>query len=360
MLFGDVSFRSPGLVRIVVGVAATVLIAQVIGCGRTPNGSPPEHSQAATQASADAKDGATSSAAAPAEVASEPPSPDTNATTSDSSTVRPPRRTLRPVQLGAFPGVSPATPAHAAGASKSEPDEDPQSTGASDRTDRIIAALRPLQVLLGEWRGLTARSFGGFKAIDQPSWVWDLTTDPGQPALVMQSDESPYFRHLRLTYLPQNETYFLSMRDADGKVRTFRGTFVEPPRDVPGDDRKLQRTFKLKLTEVGEGPAGERWQLVFNQQENNRCLIEISRARGSGAFRRMDTVALQRKGTSFALSDTDYGEKTCVISQGLGTIAVSYKGRTYWVCCTGCKAAFEEDPERWIARFERLRNKAAQ
>ena len=29
---------------------------------------------------------------------------------------------------------------------------------------------------------------------------------------------------------------------------------------------------------------------------------------------------------------------------------VSYKGRDYWVCCSGCKAAFEEDPEKWIAR----------
>ena len=52
----------------------------------------------------------------------------------------------------------------------------------------------------------------------------------------------------------------------------------------------------------------------------------------------------------FALSDTDYGEKTCIISQGLGTIAVSYQGKTYWVCCSGCKAAFEDDPQRWIAR----------
>jgi YHS domain-containing protein len=50
------------------------------------------------------------------------------------------------------------------------------------------------------------------------------------------------------------------------------------------------------------------------------------------------------------LSDTDYGEKTCIISQGLGTISVSHNGKTYWVCCTGCKAAFDADPEKWIAK----------
>ncbi|MCA9060042.1 MAG: YHS domain-containing protein [Planctomycetaceae bacterium] len=34
----------------------------------------------------------------------------------------------------------------------------------------------------------------------------------------------------------------------------------------------------------------------------------------------------------------------------MGTITVSYMGRSYYVCCSGCKAAFEEDPAKWIAR----------
>ncbi len=322
----------------------------VFGCGG--QGKPSGDSGTTSANPAAQPDGATAgtrSAASPAARASK--------SEADDEPQHPPKRTLKPVELGAFSG----TPRSGANSNPSGPPAN--GTAADDETDptdAIIAALRPLQVLLGEWRGLTARTFDGFKAIDQPSWVWDLTTDPAQPALVMTSEDSPYFRHLRLTYFPQEKVYFLSMRDPEGNVRTFRGTFTQPPRDVPGDDRKPQRTFKLQLSEVGEGPRGERWQLVFNQQENNRCLIEISRARGSGTFRRMDTVALQRQGTSFALSDTDYGEKTCVISQGLGTIAVSYKGRTYWVCCTGCKAAFEEDPERWIARFERIKQKQQQ
>ena len=50
------------------------------------------------------------------------------------------------------------------------------------------------------------------------------------------------------------------------------------------------------------------------------------------------------------MSDAGYADKTCIISEGLGTMEVTYKGRSYWVCCTGCKAAFEEDPETWIVR----------
>ncbi len=90
---------------------------------------------------------------------------------------------------------------------------------------------------------------------------------------------------------------------------------------------------------TGICPAGE-----------NRYLLEVAKRRGKAAFARFDTVSTQREGTSFALSDSGYAEKTCIISEGLGTTEIMYKGRSYWVCCSGCKAAFEDDPETWIAR----------
>jgi YHS domain-containing protein len=31
---------------------------------------------------------------------------------------------------------------------------------------------------------------------------------------------------------------------------------------------------------------------------------------------------------------------------------VTHNGRTYYVCCTGCQAAFNENPEYWIAKAE--------
>ncbi|MCB9949391.1 MAG: YHS domain-containing protein [Planctomycetaceae bacterium] len=35
-----------------------------------------------------------------------------------------------------------------------------------------------------------------------------------------------------------------------------------------------------------------------------------------------------------------------------------YKGKTYYVCCTGCKQAFEDDPEGIIAAAEERIRKA--
>ncbi len=222
--------------------------------------------------------------------------------------------------------------------------------------DAVMERMQPLQILLGEWRGITRKE----QSLVPMGFVWDLTTDPTRPALVMASGESPYFRDGRLTWLAREQVFEFRGTNSEGQQRVMRGTFSQVPRQVAGDaDDNPQMTFKLSLVETPADGASGGWKLVFNQQENNRMLVELSRRRGTGAFRLQDTIGCQRKGTSFALSDSDYGEKTCVISQGLGTTAVSFQGKTYWVCCSGCKAAFEEEPAKWIARFEAIQAKKA-
>jgi len=233
----------------------------------------------------------------------------------------------------------------------SDSSNDTESTKvAGPDPDAVLAKMQPLQIVLGKWRGTTRKTFGMFKAVDTLQWVWDFKTDRDQPSLVITSDASPYIRTGRMTYSLQDKKFKLSTEDKDGLKRDFLGEFIQEPADEPGDDDKPQRTFKLEFTETDRSDAEPRWQLVFNQQENNRYLMELSRTRASGKFNKLDTVGTQREDTSFALNLEDYKEMTCVVSQGKGTIQVSHKGKTFWVCCTGCKAAFEDEPEVWLAR----------
>lgn len=227
---------------------------------------------------------------------------------------------------------------------------------ASD-TEEIISRLKDLQILLGTWRGITRKTYGGFKAVDQTEWVWDFQTDSQRPALVMTSSKSPYYRNARLTYLPSIKKYHLVVVDTNGKPSTCLGAFSVPIEDNYGDDKTLQRSFKLELTQTDAG-ENKATRYVFNQKNNNRYLLEYYRQHGADdQFLRIDTVSTQREGTSFALVDEGYGEKTCIISGGLGTSTVTHAGKTYSVCCSGCKSAFEEDPERWIARAEKQKKK---
>lgn len=228
-----------------------------------------------------------------------------------------------------------------------------QSLTGEARRQAIMQKLKPLQVMLGNWRGTTRKDYDGFKAVDNHEWIWDLKSNPQQPALVAQSDKSPYLKRASITWNPDLSKFVLTSTDGEDVTREFLGDYTDPVHEIVGPDDKLHRVFRLQLTQTEESvqkTGGEIWQMAFAQQENNRYLLEVDRRRGSADFRRYDTVSTQREGTSFALSDSDYGEKSCIISQGLGTIAVSHQGKTYWVCCSGCKAAFEDDPETWIAR----------
>ncbi|MFM7168753.1 MAG: hypothetical protein ACKO3T_26240 [Planctomycetaceae bacterium] len=305
--------------------------ALISGCCLSPGCSEtPEDSAARAPASPTTT---TTAAATP----SAPGAPAPSATPSGDTAAAEPVPEFRPLILS---GLGPAQPKAGSNAS--------QMT-ASQKIQSVISRLQPIQILLGKWRGTTRREYESFKAVDSHEWVWDLRTNPEQPALVMASDKSPYLRNSRLSWDIAAEKFILTGLDAEGRERRFSGDFTEAPHEITGSDDKQHRVFRLELSE-NDSAEGEQWQLAIAQQENNRYLLEVGKRRGKADFSRFDTVSTQREGTSFALSDTGYAERTCIISEGLGTTEVSWKGRSYWVCCSGCKAAFEEDPDTWIAR----------
>jgi YHS domain-containing protein len=43
------------------------------------------------------------------------------------------------------------------------------------------------------------------------------------------------------------------------------------------------------------------------------------------------------------------------VTGGLGTMTVSYEGKTYYVCCSGCRDEFKADPKKYIAEWEAKR-----
>jgi hypothetical protein len=216
----------------------------------------------------------------------------------------------------------------------------------SESRQAAIAALQPLQTLLGKWRGITRKGVSGdMKGVDDPEWVWDLRTDRARPALVMKTPTGVYYRQFRLTGAGEPEKFRLVATDVEGHERTLEGKLAEPVEQFQEGGTTVQQKFKLLFEEAGEDK--DRWQLAIAQQNNDRYLVELSKVRPTG-LQRVDTIGHQREGTSVAKSDTDFGERKCIISGGLGTISVSYKGKTYWVCCTGCQAAFNEDPEGWL------------
>lgn len=221
---------------------------------------------------------------------------------------------------------------------------------APPKREDVVKGLQPIQkVLVGNWKGLVKNA----AAQEDHQWIWDYKTDKVFPALLLKTPNGQFFTEARLTFDPRINKYLMQTRDKEQIVHKFEGEFTAEPQDIPSDDGKsVERAYKLQLTEVDAEGLSTRWRFTLNQQNNNRYLVEVGRARGKSTFNNVDIIGTQREGTSFARADDDYGDKTCVVSEGLGTSTVSFKGRTFWVCCSGCKAAFDDDPEGWIAKFE--------
>jgi hypothetical protein len=216
-----------------------------------------------------------------------------------------------------------------------------------------LAALQPFQVLLGDWNWGTRKAFGDFsKTGEDLKWIWDFQSQPNQPALKGASDGNPYFQKLWITWLPDDEKFQLTGKTPEGEVRILQGSWTDggEPREE-SDGKKIQHIHKLQLTQVS--PAeGEQWQVTLSQLDNNQYLMTLARRPASGKqFAQVDVVRQQRIGTSFAAPDSDNPGPKCIISGGLGTMQVEYKGKSYPVCCSGCAAAFRDDPERWLAKL---------
>jgi len=205
-------------------------------------------------------------------------------------------------------------------------------------------ALQPFNVLIGSWKGSGApegtkeeRAAGAWtETID---WSWKFKDNDAW--LVVTFDKGKHFTKGELRYTPNPNVkdaaprFTLTLTAADKTTSTYVGTVKE----------------KAVTLERTAGPAGQEQRLVISLLHHNRHLYRLeSRPAGTAvAFDRKFQVGATKDGVPFA--DVPKGPE-CVISGGLGTIKVSHNGKDYWVCCSGCRDEFKEDPEKYIKEFE--------
>ncbi|MCS6851642.1 MAG: YHS domain-containing protein [Gemmataceae bacterium] len=198
-------------------------------------------------------------------------------------------------------------------------------------------ALRAFHDLIGSWRGTgiplvkradPQRDFWQ----EEIAWSWKFK---GQDAwLVLTINKGRHFTGGELRYLPDTDRYALSLRTVEGSTRTFVGTLKD----------------RILTVDRTDETTGEHQRLVLTLLHSNRYLYRYEvKPADKNAFVRQYQVGATKEGEPFALGD---GKPECIVSGGLGTSPVVYQGKTYYVCCSGCRDAFREDPEKYIREFE--------
>jgi hypothetical protein len=208
-------------------------------------------------------------------------------------------------------------------------------------------ALQPFNLFVGSWKatgypdGTKEERANGFWQ-EKISWEWLFKKD--DVALVGTVEKGKHFTRLELRYAPDTKLYRLTATAPDKSTQTYAGTLAA--------GKQKEQILTLDRTD-DTGPEAQR--LVFTLLHHNRYLYRFeTRPAGVKAFARKYQVGATKEGESFA--DVPTGPE-CVVSGGLGKIPVSHKGTTYYVCCSGCRDAFKEDPEKYIKEYEARKKK---
>ncbi len=213
------------------------------------------------------------------------------------------------------------------------------SVAAADKDDNDPKeALKALQEFIGEWNGIGGPDKQKFDPRD-PSWkekiFWGWRFKGDDAWLSFEVKDGKYLKGGEVRYLPDKSKYQLTTIDKAGKKTTFEGEFKNDALNAQRVDPATKETQMFTITTNNEGA---------------RMILRYARKpAGSTLVKREYMVQAGKEGESLAAKEK---KNECVVSGGLGTSTVSFKGETYYVCCSGCRDAFTENPEKYVAEFK--------
>jgi hypothetical protein len=207
----------------------------------------------------------------------------------------------------------------------------------------VIAELQPQQYLIGQWRGVGQVRRGSAQGAWQETGaaVWELTKD--RTGIRWTATDGKLWKAALLTVQPGDRPLVLLLTLPDDAVREYRG----------------QRDGDRLVFESAADSRKEVHRATFTPLGENRVTVLFEkRGEQQSFYQRVAEIGFQRAGTRLAATDGNGPE--CVVTGGLGTIAVTHNGQTYYVCCTGCRDAFNDDPQGILAAWaERQRKKSS-
>jgi hypothetical protein len=213
------------------------------------------------------------------------------------------------------------------------------TAGAADEKDSARKALQQVGEFVGEWKGNGEAKVGGKNTLWKETLNWGWKFKGGDAWIALDVKGGKYLTAGELRYDPQAKLYRLSLTDATKKDRTYEG--------------KLARG-RLVLSHKDASTGDVHRVTIYTLADGARMIVQSEvQARGKGLFADVYKVAANKEGESFAGGG---GKKNiCVVTGGLGTMPVSYMGKTYYVCCSGCRDEFNAEPKKYVDEFEKAR-----
>ncbi len=221
---------------------------------------------------------------------------------------------------------------------------------ADDANDPAMAALQQVQDIVGQWEGEGAKADKSAVWAEEMTFSWKFAKT-GKMSLYAKfkdgKDDQPgrYFDEAAILFDPATSKYVL---------KAYRKGAEEPLEFVGQRHESGLRFDRVKKGAAKDDFDRIEWKLL---NDGDRVVYSVARKLGK-TYRPIASVGLNRQGTTIAAKEGGNGPK-CIVTGGAGTMAVSHEGQTYYVCCTGCRDAFNADPQKFIARAKAKEAEAA-
>ncbi len=210
------------------------------------------------------------------------------------------------------------------------------ATVAAD--DEIPAPFARFEPMVGAWKGTAVPAANRLKGWpEKHAWAWKFAK--GTPVgMTLTVEGGKVFTRGELTFDPKTSRYTLAATDPARKPVVFSGG--------PTADNK---SFVLERTT----PEGKERLSIQSAGGGIRYVMKLDRqAVGAPQFKNAIEVGLTKEGESFAAGGEAANLPKCILTGGAATLTVTFNGKSYPVCCTGCRDEFNENPEKYVARAE--------
>ena len=212
-----------------------------------------------------------------------------------------------------------------------------RAADAKADAEQTKAALQELAEFIGQWNGNGEGAVEGKKALwkETWSWSWKFNKD-GDQAIQLEIKDGKFFSKAVVKYDLEKKIYLITAADPDGTDQDFGGKIAKGKFILERTDAKTKDVYRITVNTAAEGI---RFVGLYEKVGG-----------GKGLPSTIYKVSGNKDGESFAGG----GKKNeCVVTGGLGTMTVSFMGKTFYVCCSGCKDEFNENPKKYVDAFEK-------
>ena len=200
-------------------------------------------------------------------------------------------------------------------------------------------ALQEVQEFMGVWNLEGTQKVGAKTDAWKEDVDWSWRFKATQPTIKVSFAEGKgkYFSSGELTYAVDKKKYQLTLIAKDKTEQVFVG------------DKLRDGGLKLERKDAKTGDVHR--LTMFTLADGVRFMIKVEKQEGGkGLFALAYQLTGNKEGESLGASAK---KPECIVTGGAATITVSYQGKTYFVCCSGCRDAFNENPEKFVKAAEK-------